>query len=132
VLLCSGEGETLPANSITAEVNQVIASGRLRLPSAPDKEIPAKVHGCFDLVAARGIRGGRGRCACHAEATKAERFQTPPLTDATTWAEAAAMLQKVPLLDAATLRDDSHTPVGTDVQSSLHRGQSSGQRGQSS
>ena len=106
----SGEGETLPANSIAAEVNQVIASGRLRLPSAPDKEVPAKVHGCFDLVAARGIRGGRGRCACHAEATTAERFQTPPLTDATTWAEAAAMLQKVKLLDAATMRDDSHTP----------------------
>jgi hypothetical protein len=54
----TGTGDELPSTSIAAEINSMIASGHM--PSAPD--VPVQVRGCFDLVAARGIRGGRGRC----------------------------------------------------------------------
>ena len=36
-------------------------------------DFAAAHRGCFDLVAARGIRGGRGRCACHTEAATLSR-----------------------------------------------------------
>ena len=106
----TGVGDSLPPGSIAAEVNGLIATQCLECPSFPDQAVPVRVRGCFDLVAARGIRGGRGRCACHVEAATAERFDTPPITDQTTWNEAAKMLQKRPTLTAAGLRDDAHTP----------------------
>ena len=100
----TGTGDELPPTSIAADINRMIASRRL--PSAPD--VPVQVRGCFDLVAARGIRGGRGRCACHTETDTADRFSVPSITSTTTWAEAKQKLDKVPILTAAKLRDDSH------------------------
>ena len=104
----TGGGKELPPTSIAAEINDLIASKRL-----PGTDTPVQVRGCFDLVAARGIRGGRGRCACHTETPNAERFGVPPITDSTTWAEAEKMLEKIPLLKSSDLRNDSHTPPET-------------------
>ena len=101
----TGTGDMLPPISIAAEINEIISSRRLQ-----GLDVPVQVRGCFDLVAARGIRGGRGRCACHTAAPTADRFAVPKLTATTTWAEAKAMLDKVPTLTAAEMRNDSHTP----------------------
>ena len=109
----TGDCDVLPPTSIAAEVNAVIRTKQLPVASADGDtptSVPAKVRGCFDLVAARGIRGGRGRCACHTEATTAQRFDVPPITETTTWAEAKVMLDKHPMLLASNLRADSHTP----------------------
>ena len=51
----TGTDDELPPTSIAAEINGMIASGRL-----PGSDVPVQVRGCFDLVAARGIRGGGG------------------------------------------------------------------------
>ena len=101
----SGSGDQLPPDSIAAELNAINRTGKL-------DNLPAKVVGCFDLVAARGIRGGRGRCACHTEATTAaDRFSIPLVTEDSTWDEVQAVMSKLqPLLVNATLRNDSHTP----------------------
>eukprot|EP00966_Prymnesium_polylepis_P026402 609171-Prymnesium_polylepis.1 len=56
------------------------------------------------------MRGGRGRCACHTETATASRFDVPTLTSDTTWEQAEAMLNKVPTLTSAGLRNDAHTP----------------------
>ena len=98
-------GDLLPANSIAAEINEINRTGHVA-------GVPAKVVGCFDLVAARGIRGGRGRCACHVEAvTAAERHSIPLITEGSTWDEVAAKMDRAyPFLKAAQMRDDSHTP----------------------
>ena len=98
-------GDLLPANSIAAEINEINRAGSVA-------GVPAKVVGCFDLVAARGIRGGRGRCACHVEAvTAAERHSIPLITDGSTWDELVVKMDRVhPFLKAAKMRDDSHTP----------------------
>ena len=101
----TGTGNELPTTCIAAEINQLIATKRL-----PETDVPVQVRGCFDLVAARGIRGGRGRCACHTESAPAQRFDVPSITATSSWAEAKAMLDKVPVLAAADLRNDSHTP----------------------
>ena len=67
----TGECEELPSTCIAAEMNELISKKVLTVPSSVDGEVPRKVPlnvtGCFDLVAARGFRGGRGRCACHVE-----------------------------------------------------------------
>ena len=74
----------LPPDSIAAEINALIASKRLPVAS-PEGElprsVPVTVRGCFDLVAARGIKGGRGRCACHTQASDAQRFDVPAVKD---------------------------------------------------
>ena len=109
----SGAVDALPPTSIAAEINQLICSGCVHIPAegpCPAREVPIKVRGCFDLVAARGIRGGRGRCACHTATKTEDRFLVPAITDRTTWAQAKALLDKVPLLTSAQMRDDSHTP----------------------
>ena len=114
--LCGGyhtdECDTLPPDSISAEINSMIASQHLCTVSedGESRKVPVKVRGCFDLVAARGIRGGRGRCACHVEADTADRFDVPSVTDSTTWEEAAEKLEKYPFLTAPSMRGDSHTP----------------------
>ena len=95
----------LPPGCIAAEVNAIIATNRL-----PRTDVPTKSTGCFDLVAARGMRGGSGRCACHVAAPTSARFDVPAIKAETTWAEAEDMLAKVPLLTAKVMRDDSHTP----------------------
>ena len=107
--LCSGfytgKVDELPTTCIAAEVDKINASGRL------DSSTPARGVGCFDLVAARGIRGGRGRCACHTEATTAEeRFSVPAVEDCDEWASAFELLSEVELLRNGQMRDDSHTP----------------------
>ena len=103
---CYTDGDLLPDDSIAAAINHI--NRKMKLPDGT----PAKVVGCFDLVAARGIRGGRGRCACHVEATTAaERFSIPPISDETTWDEAELIMrQTFPFLQAKRMRDDSHTP----------------------
>jgi hypothetical protein len=109
----TGEGDVLPPCSIAAEINAMIATKELQIASPeglPPRSVPVTVRGCFDLVAARGIRGGRGRCACHTQATDAQRFDVPAITDSTTWVEAKAMLDKHPMLLATEMRADSHTP----------------------
>ena len=106
-----GDGE-LPPTSIAAEINSMIADQCVTIsdPDGTKRDVPARARGSFDLVAARGIRGGRGRCACHVEADDKERFGVPPIKEDTTWAEASVMLEKHPLLKSADLRSDSHTP----------------------
>ena len=108
----TGEGageDVLAPSTIAAELNALIANKCL--PAGADSdEVPIKIRGCFDLVAARGIRGGRGRCACHTEAQTSERFDVPTIGAEATWAEALTQLNKVPLLLAKDMRDDSHTP----------------------
>ena len=110
----TGEEATLPPNSIAGEINALIASKRLTVPSPdgiePAREVPVRPAGCFDLVAARGIRGGNGRCACHTATPTADRFNVPDVDDETTWEAALEMLNEVPTLEAAEMRDDSHTP----------------------
>ena len=115
--LCGGfytsnsDGE-LPPTSIAAEVNSLIANQCVditELDGSP-RGVPARVRGSFDLVAARGIRGGRGRCACHTEAADKDRFDVPPIKEDSTWKEADAMLDKYPFLKSVTMRNDSHTP----------------------
>ena len=109
----TGECDELPPESIAGEVNSIISKGYVAVGGSDDnpaREVPTVVTGCFDLVAARGIRGGRGRCACHTETPTADRFDIPPIKDDTTWEEAKAMLEKRPMLRSAFLRDDSHTP----------------------
>ena len=102
---CYSTGDLLPANSIAAEINEINRTGSL-------VGVPAKVVGCFDLVAARGIRGGRGRCACHCEATTAtERFSIPKITEDSTWDEVALTMKRLhPFLTHTQMRNDSHTP----------------------
>ena len=70
------------------------------------------MKGCFDLVAARGIRGGRGRCACHCECeTATERWLVPVLPEeGGSWEIAEPLLLEHKVLDNETMRDDSHTP----------------------
>ena len=108
-VLCSnfyiGTGDILPPNSIAADINGMLRTGLL-----PGTDVPVKVTGCFDLVAARGIRGCRGRGACHTESQTADRFNVPNITPQTTWAEAKKMLHEVPMLKNSEMRDDSHTP----------------------
>eukprot|EP00966_Prymnesium_polylepis_P062617 1453172-Prymnesium_polylepis.1 len=58
----TGAVDALPPTSNAAEINQLICSGCVHMPAEgpyPAREVPIKVRGCFDLVAARGIRGGR-------------------------------------------------------------------------
>ena len=108
----TGEGDTLSPTCIAGEINAMIATKTLSVesPDTPAQCVPITVRGCFDLVAARGIRGGRGRCACHTEAPDAKRFDVPAICDDTTWDEAATMLNEHPMLLAADLRGDAHTP----------------------
>ena len=103
----------MPPDCIAAEINTLIKTKQLPVAAMHDRSsryVPITVRGCFDLVAARGIRGGRGRCACHTQATTAQRFDVPPLKDDTTWAQAKAMLNQHPMLTAVIMRSDSHTP----------------------
>ena len=102
----TGKGNKLPLGCIAEEINAMVATKRL-----PGTEVPVSVRGCFDLVAARGIRGGRGRCACHTETKTADRFAVPLITPTTTPHEALKLLDVVPLLTSQELRDDSHTPA---------------------
>ena len=101
----TGAVDELPPTCIAAEVDAINAHACL------DLTTPARVAGCFDLVAARGIRGGSARCACHTAATTAEeRFSVPDLDGVESWAEAVPCLAKQPLLTNEEMRDDSHTP----------------------
>ena len=99
----TGKVDELPEFCIAAEVDRINADGHI-------DGVPAKAVGCFDLVAARGIRGGRGRCACHAEATTAEeRFSVPDLNGCESDDEIIGKLEAVALLKNREMRDDSHT-----------------------
>ena len=100
----TGKIDELPEFCIAAEVDRINADGHI-------DGVPAKAVGCFDLVAARGIRGGRGRCACHAEAATAEeRFSVPDLNGCESDDEIIGKLEAVALLKNSEMRDDSHTP----------------------
>ena len=100
----------LSATCIAAEVNAVVCTGCTE--TALVEWIPATVKGCLDLVAARGIRGGRGRCACHCECeTATERWLVPVLPEeGGSWEIAEPLLLEHKVLDNETMRDDSHTP----------------------
>lgn len=105
--------DQLPSNCIAAEFNTIINSGKLTVGS---DELHAKPKGCFDLAAARGLRGGRGRCACHCSClTAADRHRVPVCLEGddvsnVDWPTVAAELEAHTLLDNQTMRDDSHTP----------------------
>ena len=98
-------GDHLSADSIAAEFNAINRTGNVA-------GVPAKCLGCFDLVAARGIRGARGRAACHCEAvTATERFSIPTISDDSEWEDVVReMTQTFPFLSHSQLRNDSHTP----------------------
>ena len=80
--------------------------------STPDGEIDVDPAVCPDLAAARGFRGGRGKCACHTAAeTSEERASVPELAEECDWEEAAKVLNDVaPFLKHDAMRADSHTP----------------------
>ena len=101
----TGAVSELPPTCIAAEVDAINAAASL------EAQTPAKVAGCFDLVAARGIRGGSARCACHTAATTAEeRFSVPELDDVESWDEGLSLLSQQVILTNRDMRNDSHTP----------------------
>ena len=109
----TGTVDHLPPDSIAADFNAMISNQRL---DVDEKKIPCNPIGCFDLAAARGLRGGRGRCACHCSClTAAERHAIPSCLDAddtskVEWAEVKKELEDHTLLDYDTMLNDSHTP----------------------
>ena len=110
----TGTVDHLPPDSIAADFNAMISNQRL---DVDEKKIPCNPIGCFDLAAARGLRGGRGRCACHCSClTAAERHAIPSCLDAddtskVEWAEVKKELEDHELLDYDTMLNDSHTPL---------------------
>ena len=101
----------MAADCIAAEYNKMLATGVC--PPCPAGGAPMMVDpvACFDLAAARGIRGGRGKCACHVAAEASDRLKVPDLPADCTWPEAKEILDKeFPFLTASTMRADSHTP----------------------
>ena len=105
----AGDCDALPPDSIAAEFNQMYTTKKL---STPDGEIDVDPAVCPDLAAARGFRGGRGKCACHTAAeTSEERASMPELAEECDWEEAAKVLNDVaPFLKHDAMRADSHTP----------------------
>ena len=101
----TGDVAELPETCIAAELDAINDACSL------DGTTPAKVVGCFDLVAGRGIRGGRGRCACHTEAVTAdERFSVPDIENCEEWESCLELLETEKLLTNHVMRNDSHTP----------------------
>eukprot|EP00965_Chrysotila_dentata_P250907 6209715-Pleurochrysis_carterae.AAC.1 len=49
--------------SLAEEIKEVYTSGRVRL--SDSSEVPCGLRCCLDLVAARGMRGSRGKSACY-------------------------------------------------------------------
>ena len=120
-VLCGGyysseSMEALPSDSIAAEFNSVVDSGEV---TVDDERTPADPHGCFDLVAARGIRGARGRAACHCAClTTAQRHSIPPCLDCDDtselkWDEVKGELEGHELLENEIMMNDSNTPPQT-------------------
>ena len=109
--------DALPPHSIAAEFNAIVRAGCVEA-DVEDATIvvPTKAKGCFDLAAIRGIRGGRGRCACHCSCqTASDRHSVPACLDVkdtseVEWSELKSDLDAHKLLDNTTMRDDSHTP----------------------
>ena len=100
--------DEIPADCIAQEFNQMVNSG---VCETAEGSLHVDPTGCFDLVAARGIRGGRGKCACHVAAEHSQRLDLPQLRDGSTWGEAKKVLDEpFPFLTADIMRADSHTP----------------------
>ena len=116
-VLCKGfytsDARLMPDDCIAAEFNTIIASGKLEVNGV---QIPAAPTGCFDLAAARGIRGGHGRCACHCAClTCVERHSVPQClacdeTADVSWTAVQQELESHQLLEHGTMMNDSHTP----------------------
>ena len=107
----SGEADELSPTCIAAEIDAAVKTGYIE-DSTTRIRLFIRVHGCFDLVAARGIRGGRGRCACHCDCdTEDDRWSCPLIAaGCDDWDDAEEQLMKHALLDNTTMRSDSHTP----------------------
>ena len=113
-VLCAGyyqgKVDELPPTCIAAEIDAIVVAGSME--TTAGKCVCVRAHGCFDLVAARGVRGGRGRCACHCECeTEADRWSCPEVAEEDgDWETVKPLLLKHKLLDNSTMRNDSHTP----------------------
>ena len=104
----SGEGTTLPPDCIAAEFNNMCINGVL---ASSDECFKCRPVGCFDLAAARGIRGANGRAACHcACSSAADLFSVPLIHSTSNWKEAEGELRKHQLLKNKDMRTASHTP----------------------
>ena len=108
--------DALPPHSIAAEFNAMVKDKTLEVEGVL---VPVDGVGCFDLAAARGIRGGRGRCACHCAClTAAHRHSIPTCLETDNdglreldWdTQLEPELKAHELLDNKTMTDDSHTP----------------------
>ena len=89
-ILCSGyytgDCEEQPAGSIASQFNDMVRSKTLK--TASGAEVPVDPAACFDLAAARGIRGGRAKCAYHTTAeTSEDRHSVPELAQECEWEE---------------------------------------------
>ena len=107
----STDVEEMPNNSIAVEFNKMLTTKIC--PPCPTGGAPLVVDpaACFDLAAARGIRGGRGKCACHVAAEATDRLKVPDLPADCAWPEAQEILDKeFPFLTVELMRADSHTP----------------------
>ena len=110
----SGKCKEMSNACIASEFNQMARTGLCEhqpCGGKPAISLPVKPFACFDLAAARGVRGGRGKCACHVAADGSDRLRVPELPEDCTWAEAQQCLDEAfPFLTAAEMRADSHTP----------------------
>ena len=105
----AGKGDALPTTCIAAEIDTALKAGTIE--DSKKKPMRTRVAGCFDLVAARGFRGGKGRCPCHCDCETADdRWSAPQLAEGGDWDAAETELKKHNVLDNPTMRNDSHTP----------------------
>ena len=106
----AGAETTLPPDSIAAEFNSIKITKEL-FSADDDQRFKCHPVGCFDLAAARGIRGANGRAACHcACSTSAHLFSVPFVGSGTSWHEASSLLRKHELLKYRDMCTASHTP----------------------
>jgi hypothetical protein len=106
----TGVCDEIPKNSIAYDFNEMHRTGIVGGEAMNQEAV--EVTTCLDLAAARGIRGGRGKCAAHVAAEHKDRQTVPELPADATWKEAEELLSKsYPFLSNATMRADSHTPL---------------------
>ena len=99
-----------PKNCIAYEFNEMHRTGKCE-GGGDEKAEDVDLTDCFDLAAARGIRGERGKCAAHVAAEHKDRQTVPDLPTDATWKQAEEILSKsFPFLRSAAMRADSHTP----------------------
>jgi hypothetical protein len=107
----SGSCDTLPADSILHEFNEMLRTGFCPPSRDGGKPEPVDPVACLDLAAARGIRGGKGKCACHVTADSKDRLKLPEVADDADWPTVRRQLDEAfPFLESNVMRADSHTP----------------------